>query len=318
MKRVWLPLLAGLWLAGCFPLYPGPSGDYDVAFASDYWKDATLEGPRTRASGLTLEQLYAAHRYGLNKMHPARGLGAEYARRGAAAASDLRARLEQQQSFSQVASILEAFAAMQEGGSYDVRSDPALVALIQRSAAAYPKDPYATLRDMADELETGTRIPTWFQPYWRGPLEGRGKDYDDDFAEDWCRRCDYREFIAGLDALTLDQLWSIQRYEAETRLLGRNVDHFMARRGAAAVPFLKAKLAEPTSDVMVWNAMSTLELMRDLGTYDVRGDAELMGLAEAAVLRADPNPGPLQVQLERLRAGTRMRDVGERLPAMGG
>jgi hypothetical protein len=63
--------------------------------------------------------------------------------------------------------------------------------------------------------------------------------------------------------------------------------------------------------------MSTIELMRDLGTYDVVGDAELMRLAEAAVQRVAPDPGPLTVQLERLRSGARMRDSGQRLPPMG-
>ena len=312
MRGIWLPALAAFSLASCFPLYPGPSGDYDVAFASDYWRGATL-----RPEDLSLEQVYSVHRYGLNKRHPATSLSSEFARRGAEAAPFLRAKLEQQQSFGQVGSILEAFKAMQEAGSYDVRSDPSLVALIQRSAAAY-EDPYHTLEDMADELETGARVPTWFQPYWRGMLEGRGDDYDDEFAEDYCKRCDYREYVAGLGSLSIDQLYSLQRYEGETKMLGRNIDHVMARRGAAAIPFLKQKLARPGSDVMLWTIMSTLELMRDLGTYDVTGDAELMRLGEAAVQRVAPDLGPLSVQLERLKTGTRMRGLGEKLPVMGG
>jgi hypothetical protein len=313
VRGFWLPALTALSLAACFPLYPGPSDDYDVKFASDYWRGATL-----RPEDLTLEQVYSVHRYGLNKRHPATSLSSEFARRGAEAAPFLRAKLEQQQSFSQVGSIFEAFKAMQEAGTYDVRSDPSLVALIQRSAAAYDDDPHHTLEDMADELETGTRVPTWFQPYWRGMLQGRGKDYDDEFAEDYCKRCDYREYVAGLGPLSVEQLYSLQRYEGETKMFGRNIDHAMARRGAAAIPFLKRKLAGPGSDVMVWTIMSTLEVMRDLGTYDVTGDAELMRLTETAVQRVAPDPGPLSVQLERLKTGARMRDLGEKLPVMGG
>jgi hypothetical protein len=311
-------ILVALCLSSCMPLYPGPSDDYDAAFAKTYYRDTSLANPPAPAGKLTLDQLYAAHRYGLNKMHPARSMSAEFARRGAIAAPFLRAKLEQQNSFGQVASILEAFKAMQEAGTFDVRSDPALVALIARTAQLYPDDPYHTLDDMADELETGTRIPTWFQPYWRKPLKGLGEDYDSDFAREYCRRCDYRDYVAGLDRLPLEQLYALQRYKGDKLALSGNVDHFMARRGAAAIPFLKAKLAGPGSDVMVWNIVSTIELMRDLGTYDVTGDAELMRLAEAAVMRVAPDPGPLTVQLERLRSGKRLRETGSRkLPWMG-
>lgn len=315
--RFWIAL-AALALPGCLPLYPGPSSDYDLAFAKGYYKNVSYIQEHPNAPGLTLDQLYAVHRYGLNKMHPARSMNAEFARRGAAAEPYLKAKLEQQQSFGQVASILEAFKAMQDAGSYDVRSDPALVARIRRSAAAYPKDPYHTLNDLADELETGTRIPSWFQPYWRKPFQGVGKDYDAEFAKQRCRRCSYRQFIAGLDQMPIDKLYAIQRYEADKSMLGRNVDHIMARRGAAAIPFLKQKLAGPGTDVMVWTVSSTLEMMRDLGTYDVAGDAELMRLAEAAAQRVAPDYGPLMVQLERIKTGKRLRLNGdERLPLMG-
>ena len=318
MKGRLLVALAGLALAGCLPLYPGPSGDYDLTFAKTYYRNTTLANPPRSPEELTLDQLYAAHRYGLNKMHPARGMSGEFARRGAAAAPYLRAKLERQQSFGQVASILEAYKAMQESGSYDVRSDPEVIALIKRSADLYPKDPYHTVRDMADELETGTRIPVWFQPYWRKPLQGTGKDYDKEFAEDYCRRCSYRDYTRDLDRMPIEKLYALQRFLGDKGSMLRNVDQFMARRGPAAVPFLKAKLAGPGSDIMVWNINSTIELMRDMGTYDVTGDAELMRLAEAAVMRVAPDFGPLTVQLERLKTGKTMRGTGEgRLPWMG-
>ena len=318
MRFHYLAAFAALSLSACLPLYPGPSNDYDVAFATTYFRNTSLANPPGPASELTLDQLYAAHRYGLNKMHPARSMSGEFSRRGAVAAPYLRAKLEQQQSFGQVASIFEAFKAMQEAGTFDVRSDASLVLLIRRSAAAYPEEPYFTLHNMADELETGTRIPFWFQPYYRRPLQGLGKDYDSDFAKSYCRRCPYREYVSGLDQLPTEQLYALQRFDGDTNALDRNVDHFMARRGAVAIPFLKQKLVGPGSDIMVWNIMSTIELMRDLGTYDVTADAELMRLAEAAVLRVAPDLGPLTVQLERLKSGKRLRlTEKDRLPLMG-
>ncbi len=310
--------LAAMALAGCFPtLYPGPSADYDLAFARS-WSAERQAGDATPVERLSLEQLYAVHRFGLARVHPSRGRADEFARRGAAAVPFLRAKLEGERSWGQVGSILEAFKAMQDAGTYDVRRDPSLVALIQRAAGRYGDDPHATVRNLADELETGTRIPTWFQPYYRAPRargllrEGRGSDYDAAFARRHCRGCTYREWTAGIDRRPIEQLYALQRFAAENTDGGYNIDHVLARRGGGVLPFLKARLVDARSPVMVWNILSTLEVMRDTGSYDVPGDVELMRLAEAAAARANPRPGPLSELVGRLRSGGRMRNLPAR------
>lgn len=316
--RLWLVPVAALALAGCWTLYPGPSDDYDVRFAQGFYSAQRSGSGAMPVEQLTDEQLYAVHRLGLNRMHPARSMNAEYARRGGAAVPFLRAMLERQRSFGQVGSILEALKAMQDAGSYDVRQDPALVALIGRTARSYGDDPYKTLVNLADELETGTRIPFNIQPYYRAPRlggllrEGRGRDYDVDFASGYCRGCSYREWTSGLDRRPIEQLYALQRYSAESLFDRYNIDHVIARRGAGAVAFLKSKLAGPVTDIMVWNILSTLELMRALGTYDVAADPELMRLAEAAARRADPADGPIARALIRLRTGETIRTLPAR------
>jgi hypothetical protein len=311
-RRRLVPLLAlALW--GCpGPLYPGPDGDYDGRFAASWYEAERRGEAAVPLEQLTVEQLWAVHRYGLNRMHPSRGMSGEFARRGAAAVPFLRAMLERQRSYGEVGSILEALRAMQDRGTVDPRTDLGLIALIQRSARAYD-DPYAHVRDIADEIETGTRIPNWFQPYYRDPRlggfarEGRGDDYDVGFARRHCRRCSYRQWTAGLDQRPIEQLYALQRYAAENLIRQYNIDHIVARRGAAAIPFYKEKLRGPGTDIMVWNILSTLEAMRDLGTYDVAGDSELMALAAAAAQRVDPDPGPLSHLVARLKTGDRLR-----------
>jgi len=303
--RSWLALGALIALSGCFfTLYPGPGGDYDPAFASSFYSGQRPGAPVTGAEQLTVEQLYSVHRFGLNRMHPARSMNGEFARRGAAAVPYLRAKLEAQQSWGQVASILEIFRAMQDAGSFDARDDPALVAVIQRTAHAYPVRPYSALRDMADEIETGARFPNRWPPWGRRPFQGLGRDYDRDFARAYCRECDYLDWVAGLDSLGIEQLYAVHRFGWEGRAFPRDVDAYVAQRGAATIPFLKQRLTEGGTGFMIWNIFSVLQRMQHEGHYDVLGDAELMRLAAGAAAGVEGGwSGYVRQNLEDLRKG---------------
>lgn len=305
LAKVGAALLALAALQGCwFTLYPGPSDDYDRRFAADFYGRRAALGPPGGIEQLTVEQLYALHRYGLNRMHPARDMNAEFARRGAQAVPFLRAKLVEQQSFGQVASILLAFRAMQDAGSFDARTDPELIALIQQAAHAYPARPNSHLRDLADELETGRRFPERFPPWGRRPFQGLGDDYDHDFARSYCRECDYLEWTEGLEALSIEQLYAVQRFGWEGRDWPRDIDDQVARRGASAIPFLKQRLRAGGSGFMVWNILSVLQRMQQGGHYDVLGDAELVQLAEAAVNRVEGGwAGYVRQNLADLRLG---------------
>lgn len=298
MKAKFLPLLASLALAGCIPILPGPHGDYDIAFARSYFRSGASADPRT----LTVPQLYAAHRYMESSTHPSRGLTGEFIRRGAETVPFLRSQLAQPQSLSQLSAVLDLFKAMQTAGAFDPRSDPALIALIQQAANSQ-YEAGSLLRDRADELETGTRYPNRWPPWGRRPFEGLGRDYDRDFAKGYCRKCDTRDWLAGLDALSIEQLYAVQRLGWEDFDFPRDIDSEVAKRGAAAVPLLKDRLANGgDSGFMVWNIMSVLQRMQVEGRYDVLGDAELMRLAEAAVGRVKGGwSGYVKQNLEDLR-----------------
>jgi hypothetical protein len=312
-----LPFLA-LALAACMPpLYPGKSGDYDVAVGKAWAKSHGWSGWQEGAETLTLDQLYAIHRYGLNKIHPSPTMNAEFARRGAAAAPFLRSKLESATTYGQVGSIFEALLAMQEAGSYDVSTDSAFVAVIQSQAARWP-DKYEYLRDKADELETRSRIPFGVAPWGRRPFQGLGDDYNVNFAKAHCRGCDYREWTAGLDALPIEQLYALHRYGWEGFALSRNIDHIVARRGASAIPFFKQKLAGPGGGSMVWTIASALEAMRKAKTYDASSDAELMSLLEAASARSGKHwRWAIDASIARLRSGEISPIQRERMPLMG-
>lgn len=298
-----LPIFAAAVLAACTPVYPGSSEDYDATFAAAYFRDSTgWKQFNTPPAALTVEQLFAVHRYGLSKVHPSFDMNEEFARRGADAAPFLRQKLERQSSFSEVASILVALKAMQAAGTFDLRAEPGFVALVKRAAAGH-KDPLHTLANMSDELETATRIPIVLPIYHRKPLEPLGRDYDRKLAEDHCERCDYRQYIAGLDAAPLEKLFALQRYQRDKGNFFRNVDHIMALRGPGAVPFLKEKLKSAENALAVDTIVATLGFMLDLGTYDVAQDLELMGLTGAAVERHIPKVSLTRMLFDRLQSG---------------
>lgn len=299
MKRRRLLPLALLTLGACFPIHPGPHGDYDIGFARAHFRAQGPSSPET----LSVPQLYAAHRYLQNATHPSRSLAGQFIRRGGETVPFLRGQLANPQSMAQISSVLDLFKAMQTAGAFDARSDPGLIALIRQAALHFP-DRDSLLRDRADEIATGTRFPNRWPPWGRRPFAGLGDDYDRDFARAYCRDCDYLDWVAGLDSLGIEQLYAVQRFGWEARTYPRDIDDHVARRGAAAIPFLKARLAAGGSGFMVWNIFSVLQRMQKEGHYDVLGDAELMRLAAAAATDVEGGwSGYVRQNLEDLRNG---------------
>jgi len=276
------PLLAAMLAACPPPIYPRHRGDFDLAFAKSYFSRHRGRDIAGRTD-LSLDQLYALYRFSRGRMHHPPNVAGELVRRGAETARFLRPKLEQAPNGHAVDAILTLLRALQRDGRFDVRSDPAYVALIQREAAEHDGKA-GRLRDLADDIATDSDLPStiggWLEPLF----SGGDSDFDEEFAEQYCEGCDYRETIANADRLTVDQLYALQRHNWD-REWPRNFNRYMARRGPEAAAFFKRKLAGRTSGEMLWVILSTLELMRDLGTYDVGGDTELMRLAEAAVGR---------------------------------
>ena len=304
VKKWLLPPIAAVTLTACPPpIYPKHVGDYDLAFAKSYFGSIRgRDGPD--ASGYTLEQQYALYRFARERIHHPPRTGTNLVERGAETASFLRGKLEQAQNGRAVDAILSLLRAMQREGTYDARSDPAYIALIQREAAEHD-DKYGRLRDVADDIETDTELPSviggWLEPLFTGS----DADFEEDWAEEYCQHCDYRETVREADRLPIDKLYALQRFNWD-REWPRNLNRYMARRGPEAAAFYKAKLSGKTSGEMLWVILSTLELMRDLGTYDVPGDAEMMRLAEAAVGRLKGwRKAETEEILARLRSGAR-------------
>ena len=303
--RTWLILpIAAVMLTACPPpIYPTHIGDYDLAYAKAYFGDRERRESADLAR-LSLEQLYALYRFGRERIHHPPNIAEEIVRRGAESANFLRPRLEQAQNRRAVDAILTLLRALQREGTFDVRRDPTYVALIQRKAAEQD-DKLGRLRDLADNIETATELPSTIGS-WTEPLFGGGDgDFDEKFAENYCRGCDYRETIKDADRLTIEQLYAVQRFNWDQDW-PRNFNRYMAQRGPKAVALFKRKLAGSTSGEMLWTILGTLELMRDLGTYDVAGDAELMQLAGAAVARLTGwRKAGTEHILERIKTGAK-------------
>ena len=298
-RRFKLPALIGaLALAACTPPYIDKA---QLRFAKDYYKGCAREACPMSLEAMSLDQLYAVHLYG-RRFHPWRGMSGEFARRGAGTIPFLRARLGAARDGGEVGSIFEIVRAMERLGTFDPRSDPGLIASIQE-AASRVKDPGYYLRDEADDIETGEQKPFGFGAGLRW-LEGLGKDYDNDFAKRHCRGCDYRAWKEAAEKLPIDKLYAVQRYGWEHFTPSRNLDLVVARRGAEAIPFLKTRLAIAERGLMLLNILSTLELMRHLGTFEPRSDPELIALAESAAARQQGNYAPwVRESAERLRSG---------------
>ena len=301
---VLVPLAAALLTACPPPIYPKHRGDYDLAFAKSYFRG---RGPSEAGdlAVLTLDQLYAIHRYSLERMHHGPRLFDEFARRGHESAAFLRTKLGQAEGSRAVDALLGLLRGLQRQGVFDPRGDPSLIALIQDAARRHDGK-LGLLRDLADTIERNEDLPSTIGSTIRAPWDGRGDDYDKDFARDHCPGCDYHETIASAGELPIERLYALQRFNWE-REWPRNYNRYMARRGAEAASFYKAKLASGRGGgEMIWNILSTIELMRDLGTYDVTGDAELMRLAEAAAARAGRwHRGAAGDIVARLKSGAR-------------
>ena len=281
--KAWLAVPLAAMLAACPPpIYPPHRDDYDLAFAKSYFSRTQGKlGPDS--ASLSLEQLYALYRYGRERFHHPPSVGSLLIERGEETARFLRPKLEQAQSLRAVDAILTLLRGLQRNGVYDARRDRGYIALIQREAAEHDNK-NGLLRDLADDIATNSELPStiggWLEPLF----SGNDDDFDEEFAENYCEACDYRETMAEAGRLPIDKLYALQRHNWD-REWPRNFNRYMARRGPEAAAFYKQKLAVRTSGEQLWVILSTLELMRDLGTYDVAGDAELMRLAEAAVGR---------------------------------
>lgn len=270
---------AALLIGACTPPYIDKA---QLRFAKDFYRGCDRDRCAVDERNLSLDQLYAIHLYG-RSFHPWRSRTGEFVRRGAETIPFLRARLEAARDGGEIGSLFEIFQAMRRAGSYDIGGDRPLVAAIQ-AAAHRVKDPGFHLRDQADEIETGEERP--FSPAavrkWN---EGYGRDYDLAFAKSHCRGCDFRDWKAGIEQLPVDKLYALHRYGWEHFLPTRNVERQLAERGGAAIPLLKAKLAQADRGLMLLNILSVLELMRDIGTYDPARDPELLAMADAAAAR---------------------------------
>lgn len=290
---------AAALLSGCTPTY---IDEAYLPFAKEYYRSCERGQCPVPVETLSLDQLYAVHVYG-GKYHHGRSRADEFARRGREAVPFLRAKLLAARKPGEVGDIFGLFKAMRRAGTYDVRTEPALVALIQ-AAAHRVKDPGYILRDTADELETGEDRPFAVVAVRRW-TEGYGKDYDLAFARSHCRGCDFRDWKAGIESLPVDKLYALYRYGWEHFFQTRNVERQLAERGVAAIPLLKAKLAQADRGFMLFNVLSVLEMMRDIGTYDPAGDPELTALADAAAARVGGDYSDSNREAAaRLRSGT--------------
>lgn len=305
MMRWRLAILAALagaavQLAACRPPYVDTRY---VPVAQDYYRTCGWAADCTAAAdALPLDQLYAVHLYG-RSFHPWRGAAGHLARRGAPAMPFLKGKLGAARDGGEIASLFEVFDAMHDSGSFDVRGDAALIAAIQ-AAAHRVDDPGFFLRDQADELETGERRPFSVSVVGRRWLHPHGRDYDAAFARGHCRGCDFRDWKAGAEALPIDRLYALYRLGWEDFHPARNLEPLLAARGAAAIPFVKRKLAEADGGLMLMNLLSLLEMMRDLGTYDPARDPDLLRLVDAAVARGRDGAWQHEEAAARLRDGT--------------
>jgi hypothetical protein len=287
-------------LSACTPPYVEKA---HLSVAKDYYRSCGWSADcRAAADALPMDQLYAVHLYG-RSFHPWRSAAGHIARRGEAAVPLLREKLAAARDGGEISSLFEIFTAMQDLKSFDVRSDPSLVSLIQ-DAAHRVDDPGYFLRDEADELETGERRP--FSPVVVGRkwLHGHAKDYDVKFAVSHCRDCDFRAWKEGIETLPIDKLYALYRNGWEDFHPARNIEPVLAARGAAAIPFVKTKLAEASDSLMLMNLLSLLELMRDSGSYQPQRDPELLALVDAAVARVKDYNDSNREAAKRLRNGT--------------
>ena len=300
LRNVAAPM-AALMAVACFPV-PGFVDKAHVPVAQQYYRGCERgSGCTAAADALPLDQLFAVHAYG-RSFHPWRSAANHIARRGPAAVPFLRERLAGARGSGEVAVIFEVFTAMQDTKSFDVRSDPALVALIQQAAHRFD-DPGYFLRDEADELETGDRRPFSPSVVGRKWLHPNARDYDVAFAKAHCRGCDFRDWKAGVETLPIDQLYALYRLGWEDFHPTRNIEPEFAAHGAAAIPFIKTKLAEANDGLMLFNLISLLERMRDTGTYQPSADPELLTLVDAAVARVKGSDASDREAAQRLRTG---------------
>lgn len=306
MRLTWLrnvvAAVPALMAAACFPV-PGYVEKAYIPVAQQFYRSCERGSDCTAAAdALPIEQLFAVHAYG-RSFHPWRSAASHIARRGPAAVPFLRRQLANARGGGEVSSIFEVLTAMQDMKTFDVRTDPSLVALVQQAAHRFD-DPGFFLRDEADELETGERRPFSPSVVGRKWLHPNARDYDVAFAKSHCRGCDFRDWKKGVEQLPLDKLYALYRFGWEDFHPARNIEPEFAARGAAAIPFIKAKLAEANDGLMLFNLLSLLERMRDTGTYKPSADPELLALVDAAVARVKQADASDREAAQRLRTDT--------------
>lgn len=107
---------------------------------------------------MSLDQLYAVHLYG-RRFHPWRGMSGEFARRGPAAIPFLRAKLAAARDGGEIGSIFNIFREMRRIGTFEPRSDPQLIALVEAAAGRNGDDYAQWVRESAERLKSGAPHP---------------------------------------------------------------------------------------------------------------------------------------------------------------
>ena len=81
----------------------------------------------------------------------------------------------------------------------------------------------------------------------------------------------------------------------------------LARKGAEAVPFLRAKLREAKDEQDIYNISLVFAAMQRLSYYDVKSDRDILADLEAGITRMQTPElkGSVSRHLERIKSGAR-------------
>ena len=122
------------------------------------------------------------------------------------------------------------------------------------------------------------------------------------FAKDYYKGCAREACPIALEAMSLDQLYAVHLYGRRFHPW-RGMSGEFARRGAAAVPYLRTKLAAARDGGEVGSIFEAFQAMRRSRTFEPRSDAVLIAAIREAASRVKDPGHYLRDQAEEIATG---------------